>query len=100
MSSDVYLIGDTVRLKATIKDFDGNLTDPAAATVSVLKDDGTVVLSCTTATKSSTGVYIYDWTISNVTDRCSLIVQWWYEDTSGKTHYDTQRITVAPRYGG
>jgi len=99
MSNEEYLMGDTVRLKAVIKDYDGDLATPAAITVSVINDSGTAVLSSVAANLLSTGTYYYDWTISGVTERCALIVEWIYDDSS-KTHRDTMRMTVVPTYGG
>ncbi|GAH54301.1 unnamed protein product, partial [marine sediment metagenome] len=40
----IYLIGDTIRLVAIIKDFDGNEVAPGAITVTVYKADETKLL--------------------------------------------------------
>lgn len=63
-----YIIGDTIRLKATIKDFAGNEKVPGSITLSIKQLDGTVLLSSTggipTLSTGTTAQYYYDWTVS------------------------------------
>lgn len=57
-----YLAGTTIRLKNTIKNAAGVLTDPSTSIKVALYDqDGNIVLSATDMVKESTGVYYYDW---------------------------------------
>lgn len=62
-----YLTGDTIRLKATIMDLDGDESEPASLpTVAVYEGDGTQLLAASDATKviGSTAQYYYDWKIN------------------------------------
>jgi len=62
-----FLIGDTIRLKATIFNLDDEEEAPAAITVSVYKEDGsTKLLSDKTALllAATTAQFYADWTVS------------------------------------
>jgi len=67
MAETNYIIGDTVQLKATIKNYAGTETAPAVITVSVCQLDGTYLLSSgvPTLTDGTTAQYYYNWTISS-----------------------------------
>jgi len=76
-----YNIGDTIRLKATIKNFDDVETAPASVTVSVYKLDGTALLTSTggipTLTSGTTAQYYYDYTVSTgLTSATKLMALW------------------------
>ena len=77
-----YIIGDTIQLKATIKNFVGAEDAPGTITVEVQKLDGTVLLSSTGTAPAlvSTGVtaqYYKDWTISTgLTEDTRLAAIW------------------------
>ena len=76
-----YIIGDTIRLKATIKNFTGTEIAPAVITVTVSQLDGTELLSDGVPTLSSgtTAQYYYDWTVSTgITsdERLAAIWEW------------------------
>ena len=78
-----YNIGDTIRLKATIKNFDDVETVPTSITVSVYKLDGTALLTSTGGIPTlSTGAgaiaqYYYDYTVSTgLTEATKLIMLW------------------------
>lgn len=73
-----YLIGDTIRLKATIKDLAGVEKAPVSITVSVLKLDGTAILDKVSPvlTSETTSQYYYDWLVDTVTKRTRLIMLW------------------------
>lgn len=73
---DLYLIGDTIRFTAEIKNLAGETYDPDAVTVSVFSEDGTELLESKAATKDEAGSYHYDWEVTGVTDRNNLIVVW------------------------
>lgn len=92
-----YLIGDTVRLKATIKDLDGNESAPATITVSVYRADGlTKLLDAATPTKKggSTAEYYYDWQIpTSLTETERLIALWEWSDNQKKS----KRLEVKPK---
>jgi len=64
-----YIIGDTIRLKATIKNLLGVEQPSTGLTVGVYKLDGTVLFSTGTPTLSTgtTAQYYYDWTIAGTT---------------------------------
>jgi len=83
-----YLIGDTIRLKATIKDFAGVETAPVSKpTVSVFDLDETELLSSggSTLTTGTTAQYYYDWKVSTgLTANTNLIAVWSWDDTHKK----------------
>jgi hypothetical protein len=64
--------GDTVRLKASFYNFAGALADPDAGTVTLrIYDAGRTLLETvanSSITKSSTGVYYYDYTTTAAGD--------------------------------
>jgi hypothetical protein len=65
-----FLIGDTIRLSATIKNLDGNEQAPAAITVTVYREDGATKLldaGVPTLKGGTTAQYYYDWTIPAAT---------------------------------
>lgn len=76
-----FLIGDTVRLEATIKDYDGNEEAPASITVTVYGQDGSTKLlnaGVPTLKAGTTAQYYYDWTIpgASLTAAETLIALW------------------------
>lgn len=76
-----FLIGDTVRLEATIKDYDGDEQAPASITVTVYRQDGTTALlsaGVPSLKAGTTAQYYYDWTIpgASLTTAESLIALW------------------------
>ena len=79
--SENYIIGDTIRLKATIKNFAGAELDPGSTgiTVYVYQLDGTALMSSGVPTLSTgtTAQYYYDWTVSTgITSDERLAVVW------------------------
>lgn len=83
-----YLIGDTIRLKATIKNFVGVETAPASEpTVSVYELDETELLSSgvSSLTTGTTAQYYYDWKVSTgLTANTNLIAVWSWDDLHKK----------------
>ena len=83
-----YLIGDTIRLKATIKNFAGTESAPAVVPkVSVYDLDGDILLSSGTSnlTGGTTAQYYYDWKVSTgLTVNTNLIAVWCWDDTHKK----------------
>jgi len=76
-----YVIGDTVRLKATIYNLDGDEEAPALIKVSVYQKDGTVIIEDKVPDLESgtTAHYYYDWEISDtLTKRQDLYMVWWW----------------------
>ncbi|MBA7536036.1 hypothetical protein ES705_28298 [subsurface metagenome] len=74
-----YIIGDTIRLKATIKNLAGVEEAPASITVSVSNLDGTALLVATPPdlTAETTAQYYYDWEIdSGLKEDTQLAVIW------------------------
>lgn len=61
-----YNIGDQIRIQATFKDISGTVVDPTTVTLKVKVPAGTVstVTYPGTITRSSTGVYFYDFPIT------------------------------------
>ena len=56
-------IGDTIRLKAEFKNWAGVLASPSDVKVKVYSEGNTVLLTATTVTPVSVGIYEYDYTI-------------------------------------
>ena len=83
-----YLIGDTIRLKATIKNFAGVESAPGSApTMSVYEPDETELLSSggSSLTGGTTAQYYYDWKIPiSLTANTNLIAVWSWDDTHKK----------------
>ena len=79
-----YIIGDTIRLKAIIKNYAGAETAPGSITVSVHQLNGTELLSSGTPNLSTgtTAQYYYDWTITastgigDVDQRLAAVWSW------------------------
>lgn len=91
-----YLIGDTIRLKASIKNLAGVASAPATnPTVSVFDLDETELLSSgSSSTGSSLGDYYYDWKVSTgLTANANLIAVWSWDDTH-KASMDFSVVTV------
>ena len=63
--ADTYYQGETIKIKATIKDEDGTLTDPTTITVTIEDPNGTKQVDGATMTKESTGVYCYYYTLAD-----------------------------------
>lgn len=83
-----YLIGDTIRFKATIKNFAGVETAPASEPiVSVYELDETELLSSgvSSLTTGTTAQYYYDWKVSTgLTTNTNLIAVWSWDDIHKK----------------
>jgi hypothetical protein len=87
-----YLIGDTIRLQATIKNFAGALSAPGNnPTVSVFDLDGTELLTSGASSSGSSGSaeYYYDWKVLStgtnaLTANANLIAVWSWDDTHKK----------------
>ena len=75
-----YIIGDTIRIKITVKDYNDVETAPVSApTLAINKLDGTALLSSgvSTLTSGTTAQYYYDWTVSTgLTENQRLISVW------------------------
>lgn len=76
-----YIIGDTIRLKATIKNLTNEEEAPASITVSVHQLDGTELLSSGIPSLSAgtTAQYYYDYTISTgltIDERLAVVWSW------------------------
>lgn len=83
-----FLIGDTVRLSATIKNLAGEEEAPASVTVSIYRDDHTTALVTTQAATLKAGTtaeYYYDWTIATVTAAETLTALWIWTGPHKKT---------------
>jgi len=90
-----YLIGDTIRLKATIKNLVGLEEAPTSITVSVCKLDGTVLLipAAPELVEGTDAQYYYDWEVDpSLKTTTQLIVIW---DWSGP-HKKKLLFTVIP----
>lgn len=79
MAENNYIIGDTIRLKATIKNFAGTEIVPGTITVSVKQLDGTILLDAETPTLTdgTTAQYYYDWTVSTGLTRDTRLAAIW-----------------------
>jgi hypothetical protein len=91
-----FIIGDTIRLGATIKDYDGNEEAPASITVTVYREDGATKLlnlGVPSLKGGTTAQYYYDWTIvGSLTVPETLIALW---DWTGP-HKKTINFEVIP----
>lgn len=56
-------IGDTVRLKASFYNFSDALADPTGVTCTVYDGKKNKLVDAAVATKESTGIYYYDYTL-------------------------------------
>jgi len=90
-----YIIGDTIRLKATIKNLAGVEEAPVSIKVSVLQLDGTVVLAATvpSLTAGTTAQYYFDWLVDTVNETTKLIALWEWTGHKKKMTFD-----VIPTY--
>ena len=75
-----YIIGDTIRVKITIKDYDDVEQAPVSVpTLGVYQLDETALLTSgvSTLTTGTTAQYYYDWTVSTgLTVNQGLIAVW------------------------
>jgi len=74
-----FLIGDTIRLSATIKNLDGNEQAPAAITLTIYRDDAITKLldaGVPTLKAGTTAQYYYDWTVATVVVAETLTALW------------------------
>jgi len=74
-----YLVGDTIRLKATIKDFSDTEKAPASIKINIYNRAGTALVSSGTPslTAGTTAQYYYDYSIpSTITAREQLTAIW------------------------
>lgn len=93
----MFLIGDTVRLGATITNFDGDEEAPASITVTVYREDGTTKVldaGVPSLIGGTTAQYYYDWTIpgATFTEPETLICLW---DWTGP-HKKTTNFEIIP----
>ena len=73
-----YIIGDTIRLKITVKNLAGVEEAPASISVKVYKLDGTEIYEDATPTLAddTTAQYYSDWKINTVTSATQLMAIW------------------------
>ena len=90
-----YLIGDKIRLKATIKNLAGVEKAPVSITVSVKKLDDTKLLdgATPTLTDGTTAQYYYDWEVDSSLKTTTQLIMIW--DWSGP-HKKKLLFTVVP----
>lgn len=93
-----YNIGDTIRLKAIIKDFNDVETTPTSITVSVYKLDKTALLTSTggTPTSTGTGYYYQDWTVSTGLSEATKLIALWEWTSSTWPHKKRMNFNVVP----
>lgn len=58
----IYL-GEDIRINVTFKDLDGNKVDPVSSSISIYDPSDTEEINDASLTKSSTGVYYYQFDI-------------------------------------
>jgi len=90
-----YLIGDTIRLKANIKNLAGEEEAPASIFVKICKLDGTELLEAgePTLINGTTSQYYYDWEIDPSLKSTTQLMAIW--DWSGP-HKKKLLFTVVP----
>lgn len=74
-----FLIGDTIRLGATLKNLDGDEQAAASVLVTVYREDGTTKLLTDQAATLKSGTvaeYYHDWTVDTVTEAETLTALW------------------------
>ncbi len=78
MADEKFVIGDTIQLKATIKNYAGTETAPAVIGVFVKQLDGTILSSGTPSLSTgTTAQYYYNYTVSTgLTSDTRLAVVW------------------------
>jgi hypothetical protein len=82
-----YLIGDTIRLKATIKDFSDTEHVPTSIKIDIYDRDGDALVSSgdPILTTDTTAQYYYDYTISTgITAEEQLTALWRWSDLHKK----------------
>ena len=75
-----FLIGDTIRLGAVIRNLDGDEQVPAAITLTIYRSDGTTKLLDAGIPTKKTGrisEYYYDWTISELLASAETLIAVW-----------------------
>lgn len=92
-----FLIGDTVRFEAVIKNFEGIEQAPAEIKLAIYKSDGTTELLSPTAATLKTGKvaeYYYDWTIAaTLAEAQTLIAVWtWSGPHKKKVTFDVEPV--------
>jgi len=102
-----YYIGDTIRFKATIKNFDNEGVIPDSIAVSVKKLDGINLYTSTgTISNTTTGIgeYYQDWTVAgttgtgaSLTEATKLIALWDWTNTA-LPHKKKMNFNVIPTY--
>ena len=87
---DSYLLGDTIRLKATILNMSGVEEAPASITVSVYQRTGKKLLDAgePELTADTTAQYYYDWLIPVNTRNNTVLVAVWDWTGSHKKEID------------
>lgn len=90
-----YVIGDTIRLEAIIKDFLGEEEEPASISLSVYREDGTQLLKDATPEKKdgTTAQYFYDFLIPTSLSAIQSLVAVW--SWSG-AHKKAMRFKIRP----
>ena len=91
-----FLIGDTIRLKATIKNLAGVEVAPAATTVTIYRDDGSTKLvdgAAASLKAGTTAQYYYDWTVGTVTAAETLTAVWdWTGPHKAKLAFEVEAV--------
>ena len=92
------LIGDTIRLEATIKNYAGVETAPDdAPTVSVYRSDGSTLLldsATSVLTEDTTAQYTYQWQIPSTLTASERLIMLWQWAASEVTHRKKQHFNV------
>jgi hypothetical protein len=93
-----YNIGDTIRFKAIIKDFDNVEANASLITVSVYKLDKTALLTSTGGipTSTGTGYYYQDWTVSTGLSEATKLIALWEWTSSALPHKKRMNFNVIP----
>lgn len=91
-----YIIGDTIRLRATIKNLSGVEEAPVSISVKIYTPDGTEIHgdASPNLTPETTAQYYSDWEINTVTSATRLTVIW--EWTTPDSHQKKMLFSVAP----
>ncbi len=89
-----YIIGDTIRIKITVKNYDDVETAPATVpTLGIYQQDETALLTTgvSTLTTGTTAEYYYDWTVSTgLAENQTLTAVWSWPNHKKNYHFNVR----------
>ncbi len=89
----VIYLGEVIRLKCTVKNFDNNLTDPTSHEIKVYDGGGTLLATITNPAYGSQGVYHYDYVIPTTASK-GMFYYVWKTTSSGQDSIEELHFEV------